>query len=173
MKFTAYYELLGKKGPKMSEWKTYEEVSQFLIEKFSEEFGLSRVEGKQKLVGKSGTEWEVDAKGVREGTDSTVIIEARRYTTSKQNQEKLGALAYRISDVGADGGIIVSPLGLQSGAKLVADATNIISVEIDANSTIDGFSIRFFGNLYIGVRSAQIKIKSYAPTVVISVSKDT
>lgn len=149
------------------EWRTYEEVAQYLIDKFSEKFGLSKVEGKQKLVGRSGTEWEVDAKGICKSNESIVIIEARRYTTSRLNQEKLGALAYRIRDVGAKGGIIVSPLGLQAGAKKVAECDNIISVEIDANSTIEGFTMRLFGNLFIGVTSARIKITGHAPTVLI------
>ncbi len=154
----------------MAEWRTYEEVTRFLLNKFSEKFELSKVEGKQILVGAS-TEWRVDAKGIREGSESIVIIEARRHTKSKQNQEQLGALAFRIHDVGADGGIIVSPLGLQSGAKKVADANNIVSVQIDANSTVEGFAMKFFGDLYIGVPCAEIKLTGHAPTVVVSESK--
>lgn len=150
----------------MTEWQTYEEVTQYVINKFKEKFGLKEVEGKQKLAGASGAEWEVDAKGVREGTESTVIIEARRYINSKQSQEKLGALAFRIQDVGADGGIIVSPLGLQSGAQKVAEANNIVSVQIDAKSTIEGFTARFFGDLYISVPSAKSKFTGHAPLVV-------
>ena len=79
-----------------TEWKTYEEVATYLLNQFASEFGLSKVEGKQSMPNlRSQTEWEIDAKGVREGNERFVIIECRRYTTSKQNQDKLGSLAYK------------------------------------------------------------------------------
>jgi hypothetical protein len=43
------------------EWETYEEVATYLLNKFSSEFGLDRVEGQQKVQGKlSGTTWTID-----------------------------------------------------------------------------------------------------------------
>jgi hypothetical protein len=81
-----------------------------LIAQNAQELGLNRVEGEQKIPGlRSGTTYNIEAKGIRDGDESIVIIECRRYTTSKQNQGKLGELAYRIIDTGAVGGIIVSP----------------------------------------------------------------
>ena len=44
-----------------------------------------------------------------------VIIECRRYTTSKLKQNAIAALAWIISDVGASGGIVVTPIGVQDG----------------------------------------------------------
>jgi len=135
-------------------WKSYEEVAAYLLDTYAGEFGLTRVEGKQKVRGYlSGTEWEIDAKGIREGNEGFVIIECRRYTTSKQTQEKVSALAYRISDTGASGGIIVSPLGLQEGAKKIAQAENIIEVQLDQNCTPQEFSMRFLNKLMIGIRA--------------------
>jgi len=97
-------------------WKTYEEVATYLLQQNAKEFGLETIEPKQKIQGnKSGTIWEIDAKGVKSGNEGFVIIECRLYIASKQSQEKLGGLAYRIMDTGATGGIIVSPLGLQEG----------------------------------------------------------
>src|ERR1700675_4241463 len=91
------------------EWKRYEEVARDLLNRFAQEFGLKFVEGKQRIQGlRSGTAWEIDAKGVAGGEEGFFIVECRRYTTSKQNQEKVSALAYRISDTGAVGGILVS-----------------------------------------------------------------
>ena len=44
-------------------WKSYEEVATYLLDKFSDDFGLDHVEGKQKVEGKrSGTKWTIDAK---------------------------------------------------------------------------------------------------------------
>jgi len=58
----------------MKKWESYQEVATYLLDKFAREFGLNRVEGKQKIQGQySGTEWEIDAKGVREGNEGFVI----------------------------------------------------------------------------------------------------
>ena len=92
-------------------WRTYEEVAAELLDRNAEKFGLQRVEGKQHVRGnRSGTKWEIDAKGVKLGDEGFVIVECKRHTISKPNQELLGGLAYRIVDTGASGGIIVSPL---------------------------------------------------------------
>ena len=45
-------------------WKDYEAVARFLVHDLREKLGLERVEGKQKIAGESGTEWEIDAKAV-------------------------------------------------------------------------------------------------------------
>lgn len=133
-------------------WETYEEVARHLLDSFAHELGLSKVEGKQVIEGhRSGTKWKIDAKGVRDGNEGFVIIECRRYTKSKQDQEKLGSLAYRIIDTGAKGGIIVTPLGVQKGAAKIAAAENILHVVLDANSTPDDFSMQFLNKLMIGV----------------------
>ena len=97
-------------------WQTYEQVAAYLLDKFAADFGLSRVEGKQKVRGQqSGTDWEIDAKGVREDNQGFIIVECRRYTTSKLSQEDFGALAYRIIDTGAEGALS-SPLSASKKA---------------------------------------------------------
>lgn len=134
-----------------TEWKDYEQVAAYLLDQNAKEFGLDRVEGKESLAGhKSGTTWEIDAKGVRQDNEGFVIVECRRYTTSRLTQEQLGALAYRIMDTGVDGGIIVSPLGLQEGAVKVAAASNILNVQLDANSTPRQFAMQFLKKIMIG-----------------------
>lgn len=134
-------------------WESYEEVAAFLLNKFASEFGLNHVEGKQKIYGqRSGTEWEIDAKGFRERNDGFLIVECRRYTSSRQSQEKLGSLAYRIIDSGAKGGILVSPLGFQEGAKKVAEAENIIEVKLSSNSTPYEYFLEFLNKVMVGVR---------------------
>ena len=133
-------------------WRTYEAVAAYILGLIKSDLGLAAVEGKQKLVGhQSGTEWEVDAKGVSIEGEGFVIIECKRTPTAKQSQETLGALAYRIQDTGAVGGIVVSPEGLQVGAQKVASAENIVHVEIDANSTPENFCARFLNNLFVGM----------------------
>jgi hypothetical protein len=112
------------------------------------------------LIGKeSGTEWTIDAKGVNIDGEGFVIIEARRYSTSRQNQEKLGALAYRIKDTGASGGIIVSHAGLQKGAEKVAKANNIISVQIDKDSSPESFTIHFPNKFLMKRNPGKLELK--------------
>ncbi len=67
----------------------------------------------------------------------------KRYTKSKLNKEILGGLAYRIHDTGAKGEIIVSPLGLQAGAEIVAKSENIIPIQIDPFSTRTDYFVKF------------------------------
>jgi len=133
-------------------WRSYEEVAQSLIQKFRAEFGLDRVEGKQSVAGHlSGTTWEIDAKGVKEGDEGFVIIECRQYRTSRQTQEKVGALAWRILDTGARGALIVTPLGLQEGAKKVGQAAKVVSVTLNADCTPTEFVLAFLDKVFLGV----------------------
>ena len=132
-------------------WRTYEEVAQYLLNEFAGEFGLEKVEGKQKLKGiVSGTEYKIEAKGVAENEEKFIIVECRRYTTSKLDQDSISALAYRIKDTGAKGLIVVSPLGLQKGARKIAKAENIVSVILDKNSTTKDFILRFLKQIKVG-----------------------
>lgn len=133
------------------EWKSYEEVARYLLNQFASEFGLSHVEGKQLVAGKSGTNWAIDAKGVREGDGAIVVIESRRNTTARQSQEKIAALAWRIGDIGAAGGIIVSPLKLQKGAEKVARAGSVLHVELHQDSTSTEFCMKFLNKLFVGL----------------------
>jgi len=148
-------------------WQTYEEVSAYLLNQCAEKFGLVSVEGKQHILGnQTGTKWEIDAKGIKEDNTGFMVIECRRHTTSRQNQENLAALAYKITDVGAEGGIIVSPLDLQSGAKKVASANNITHVQLDENSTIQNYFMKFFNELMLGFTSTAIASDFMVPELI-------
>lgn len=150
-----------------SNWEKYEEVATYLLGKIKQELKLDSVEGKQKLLGReTGTEWEVDAKGVVEESSGIVIIECRQYRKSKQDQDKMAAFAYRIKDTKSEGGIIVSPTGLQSGAKKVAEANNIQSIELDANSTMENFIIKFLNKIFVGATlKMEISVRASATII--------
>jgi hypothetical protein len=135
-----------------SKWESYEEVAVYLLDQVAGELGLERVEGKQGVFGsRSSVTWTIEGKGVKVGGDGFVIIECRRYTTSRQRQEQVGGLAYRIIDTGAAGGIVVSPLGLQEGAKKVAAAENIQEVFLSPDSTCTEYMLRFLNRIFVGV----------------------
>lgn len=153
-------------------WESYEEVANYLLDRFAAEFGIDCVQGKQKIIGaKSGTNWEVDGKGVRGDGESFVIVECRRYTKSKQTQEKMAALAYRIKDAGADGGIIVSPLGLQEGAAKIAAAEKIVDVHLSPDATNSDYVMKFLNKIMIGVSDTINLNESVSETLTISIVK--
>jgi hypothetical protein len=135
-------------------------------------FGLERVEQKQLVNGsRSGRAWEIDAKGVRLENGAIVLIECRRHLTRGTTAEAMASLAYRIIDTGADGGILVSVLEPQVGAKLVADSENILHVRLSPESTLDAFVLQFLNRTILGVAPAAITISGYAPTVVAAPSQ--
>lgn len=152
-------------APQQPHWKTYEEVSAYLVNMLARELGLSRVEGKQVLPGESGTSWEVDAKGIREGDEAFVLVECRR-TNARQSQAKVAALAFSVHDTGAVGGIIVTPVPLQVGAKKVAASANIQHVQIDLKSTPAEFAVKFLNHLFVGVTSRLVATDRAEATVI-------
>jgi hypothetical protein len=142
---------------KPKKWRTYEEVASYLLNQMAEEFGLQKVEADQTVVGlRSGTKWRIEGKGIAVAGDKFVIVECRRYPKSKLDQESVGGLAYRISDAGASGGIIVTPVGLQEGAARVAAAENIVTVILDEKSSSTDYIVRFLGKIKVGM-SAELK----------------
>jgi hypothetical protein len=146
-------------------WESYEEVAVYLLDQIAAKVGLERVEGKQHVYGsRSLTDWEIDGKGVKVGDEGFVIIECRRYTKDRQNQERVAGLAYRIIDTGASGAILVSPLGFQEGAKRVAAAEGIHEVLMDANSTRSDYVLQFLNEVFVGMSdtagaTATLKVK--------------
>lgn len=109
-----------------------------MLRRLAKRLGIAEVEGKQRLRGQiTGTHWEIDAKAIDVGSGALVIVEARRHTRSRLSQEAVGAVAYRIQDLGASGAIVVSPHPLQKGAKKVAAANNVRHVRLDPDSTAE------------------------------------
>ena len=96
-------------------------------------------------------------------------------TTSKVRieQEEAGGLAFRIMDTGAVGGLFVTPIGLQEGARKVAAATNIRLVRLNADATPQQFVLEFLGNLFVRPASGEMKFEGWPPTVVCSQEGDT
>lgn len=156
-----YYSEVHKMEP---EWKKYEYVAAFLLNKFRQDFGLQYVEGKQVVSGKV-TDWEIDAKGVRVGDGALIIVECRRLTTSRLNQAKIAAIAYQVSDLNAVGGIVVTPIGLQEGAKRIAEAENIITVQLTPDSTTTEYVMQFLNKIYVGLADTLTLTDSLTVTV--------
>jgi len=125
-------------------------VATTLLNNFASHWGLDRFESKQVIVGlETKTDWEIDAKGCRDGDGGFMIVECRN-RKEKLKQEHLAAIAFRIKDTGAAGGIVVTPVGLQAGAQKVADATNVFTVILTPESTPQSFAIEFLCKFYAG-----------------------
>jgi hypothetical protein len=138
-----------KKGQKMT-WKTYEEVAAFVLNQCAEQFGLERFEGKQSVPGQTGTEWELDARGWFADGKTFVVVECKNHKDTAISQALTGSLAYTISDTGAAGGFLVSPNGLQAGAKKVAAASRITEVKLNPKSTTAAYFGEWLGSLRAG-----------------------
>lgn len=132
-------------------WKSYEEVAAFVLSACAAEFGLGRFDGKQVIAGASGTKWEVDARGWSEDGLTFVIVECKLHLGTGINQALMGSLAYTIKDTGAAGGFLVSPCGLQSGARMVAAAEGIHEIKLDPRSTTSAYFGEWLGKIRIGL----------------------
>jgi hypothetical protein len=130
-------------------WETYEQVATELLCRIQDQLGLSSVEPKQVVEGQA-TSWEIDAKGTRTGTGAIVVIECRRYPKSRLNQKEVAAIGRTIVDLGADGGIVVTPIGLQKGARALAKADNIVTVKLPADSSASSYILRFLNTVMAG-----------------------
>ncbi|MGX9726266.1 MAG: restriction endonuclease [Candidatus Electronema sp. VV] len=131
-------------------WQSYEDVATYLLNQFAEHFGLECVEGKQLVPGTSGTDWEIDAKGVAKNGEGFLIVECK-HRKGRLNQAILGSLAYSIQDTGAQGGIVVTPIDLQKGAKKIAAHENIHHVILNPSSTTSQYVLRFLEKVFVGV----------------------
>jgi hypothetical protein len=133
------------------DWRKYEDyTTQILnderVHQYIEDyFGLYdlKVKPKDKLDGKkTGTKWEVDAYGYDINNQLT-LIECKHYKSRFVEQNTIAAFAYIIQDIGARRGIIVTTLGLQSGAIKVAQAESIGLIQLHRNSTDSNFFVSF------------------------------
>ena len=138
-----------------SAWSIYEDAARKVLADIREVLGIATVEGKQSLAGKSGTNWELDAKAWREGSDGFLVIEVRRLTSAGLKQEDLGAIAYRIRDVRGSGGIVVSPLRMQTGARIIAEDADISHVRLCPESTTESYLAEFMGLRFLGATIAE------------------
>jgi hypothetical protein len=137
-------------------WKSYQEVSTYLLNQFAEKFGLGRFEEKQIIPGDSSTEWEIDVKGYSADGSHFVVVECKRYTKNRVSQAITSSLAWVIQDTGATGGILVSPLGLQKGAQKVAAKAGICEVRLDKDSTTTDYVLRFLNQVCLGFSDTTI-----------------
>ena len=64
-----------------------------------------------------------------------------------------------ISDSGAAGGLVVSPLDLQAGAKLVAAHEGIVEVQMAPTRTTTDYMVKFLDQIFVGRSPSPIRLK--------------
>ena len=120
-------------------WRGYEELARHVLLHFAGMLGISEVEAKQRLMGAAGTEWEIDAKGILTGGRGFLVVECKERSTERLNQASIGALAFTVEAVGAQGAIIVTSIGLQEGAEKIAKRHDFKMVFLPKDGTFEDF----------------------------------
>ncbi len=92
-----------------------------------------------------------DAKGCAEDGKQFVIVECKRYPNRGISQAIVASLAWTIQDTGAAGGVLVSPVGFQDGARKIAAATTISEVTLREDSTTTDYMLKFLNKIFCGV----------------------
>jgi hypothetical protein len=133
----------------------YEDAARRALQGLREELGVSSIETRQLLERNSGASWEINARAWRGESEQFLVVEARRHTSSRLKQEDIAAVAFRVEVVGAAGGIVISPLPLRRGARLIAQAKNIAHVRLSAESTPELYVAAYMGRPYHGVSIAE------------------
>ncbi len=137
-----------------TDWLEYENAARTVVVRLRGVLGIGQVEGKQRIVGASGATWEFDAIAWSDGANNMLVVEARRHTTSRLKQEHIAALAFRVQDVGASGGIVATPLPMQVGANTVAASANIRHILLAPESTPETYLARYLEQSYRGITFA-------------------
>ena len=137
-------------GGMEKDWERYEQVVRTILESLREHLGYSRVDPKGDLPGRSGTEWEIDATAYQLADGKLVLIECKDYPDRKVTQGEMGVHAYHIIETGAAGGLFVTPVGYQKGAKLVANAAKIGMATLNLDATEREYDLNIAGRLFFG-----------------------
>lgn len=153
-----YDEIRGSNMSSVKNWEKYEDVTKQLLSDVREHLGLGRIEGKQKVRGNiSGTKWEIDVVAYDATGEKLILVECRQRQYSTLSQESLAGFAYRVKDTGAYQGIVVTTIGLQDGAKKVAEAEKITEIKLDYTSTSENYIAQITNKIFIK-RAEEINI---------------
>ena len=120
-------------------WERYEDVARQLIDDIKSYLGVSMVNpDKKEFQKKDGGICEIDVSAYDMGDGKLVLVECRN-RKKRLSQEEVHGFAYRIQQTNAKRGIIITPIGLQKGARIAADGARIGLVKLEPNSTPDNY----------------------------------
>jgi hypothetical protein len=131
----------------------FEQTVRNILEQCRDALGYSRVDPKGKLPGRSGTEWEIDSTAYLATSGDMVLVECRWRSKKRIDQEQIGGLVFRVQDTGAVAGLMVTSIGLQKGAELVAQANQIGIAKINPDATDRDYVLDIAGRLFHGIEA--------------------
>jgi len=113
------------------------QVRQILEDRIRKEYANSIFEvfPSRKYRGKSGAEHQIDvsAEVVFAGLKLLILAECKMWSSTVKKQHLMAFLA-TIQDVGANKGLVVTTVGYQDGAKIVASANGISLVKKESGN---------------------------------------
>ena len=130
--------------------KAYEIATVTILNHLREKLAFERAIGSTRLRGVSGTEWNLDAVCYGKGSVRIVLVECRRKAKRRVEQEEMAGFAYRVRDVGASAGLVVTPIGFQRGAKAVAKYEKIGMATLNPEATEQDYALRIAEQLFAG-----------------------
>jgi hypothetical protein len=129
--------------------KPYEDITRKIISENREFFGLNRVEpGPTSVPAIHGGKYKIEVLAYRKGDERLILFECRD-REDRLDQEETGGFAYRIQVTGAAKGYLVTPVGLQSGARIVADYEKIGQITIPRGATAGNYLARFLDQILL------------------------
>jgi len=124
-------------------WRNYEDAARKIIGKLNsmkDELRIEKITDKQKIKGKSGEEWEMEIMASDSESGKPILLECKCWAKPIP-RDVIVSLAYKIKDVGGDRAFIITPIGLQSGAKKLAGVEQIETILLTKDSTSSNFDL--------------------------------
>lgn len=153
-------------------WENYEQVAGQLLRDIKDRLSLSRIEPKQKRTG-DATDWEVDVVAYEAHTEKLILVECK-LLSYRVDQRTMGSFAYSIKDSGAKGGIFVTTIGFQTGARKIANKEKIAQIILRGDSDVDNYVAELMNHIVIKITvdsfKAQPELKVLSPPKSIEVT---
>ncbi len=134
-------------------WAAYKDAARIVITGMREAISLATCEGKQKIEGASGMQWELDARAWTEGTDGFLLVEVRQYD-SPLNQEALAVIAWRFQGADGSGCIVASSLPQEACSSPVTDTKDSEYLRLTDDSTAENYIAEFLSRRFHGLTVA-------------------
>ena len=134
-----------------SESKRYEQVTRSILESLRAHLGTSDVRGEVSYKGKSGARWKIDASSYRRNDGGLVLVECRLKTTRSVEQGEMAEFAFKIQDIGPSEGLMVTSIGYQKGAKIVAESERIGQATLNPDATDSEYILEIAERLFRGL----------------------
>lgn len=141
--------------------RRFEEVTRAILNRMREQFGFATVEGSKTYAAKdSGVKRQIDvtiyAVDVRH-----FIVECKLHTAPVDINYVDAFHTVIHTDVGADGGILVSSSGFTNGAAKSAAAKHIKLITLNSGATEENYRLEMENAIYICMTDTNLTTEEY------------